>query len=355
MASRLGFAAFRLGKSVQAGVRASAFKGFQRALSTEAPAAEEATAGSGTQWGKVLPLAALMGVVGGTAMYVSLEQSLQKKSDSGDSGSSSPRVSTVGNYDLVRKAIATRLEDSTWDDGSWGPVLVRLAWHASGTYDKKTQTGGSDGATMRFPPESLHGANAGLYHARIFLEPIKSEYPWISYADLWTLAGAVAIEEMGGPSIPWRSGRSDAPDNTTAPPDGRLPDASKTQKHVRDIFGRMGFTDREMVALIGAHALGRCHKDRSGYVGPWTRAPTTFSNDYYKELVNNKWTKKKWDGPLQYEDPTGELMMLPSDMALIWDKKFKEIVTLYAKDEKAFFDDFASAFGKLLELGVKFQ
>ena len=52
-------------------------------------------------------------------------------------------------------------------------VLVRLAWHASGTYDKDTGTGGSNGATMRFAPESNHGANAGLKFARDFLEPVK--------------------------------------------------------------------------------------------------------------------------------------------------------------------------------------
>jgi catalase (peroxidase I) len=50
----------------------------------------------------------------------------------------------------------------------------------------------------RFAPESEHGANAGLAIARKLLEPVKAAYPWISYADLWTLAGAVAIEAMGG-------------------------------------------------------------------------------------------------------------------------------------------------------------
>lgn len=45
----------------------------------------------------------------------------------------------------------------------------------------------------------------------------------------------------------------------------------------------------EMVALVGAHTLGRCHTDRSGYSGPWTNAPTTFSNLYFQELLNNKW------------------------------------------------------------------
>lgn len=52
-------------------------------------------------------------------------------------------------YDAVRKDIADLLDSEEWDDGSYGPVLVRLAWHASGTYDKKTGTGGSNGATMR--------------------------------------------------------------------------------------------------------------------------------------------------------------------------------------------------------------
>ena len=50
------------------------------------------------------------------------------------------------------------------------------------------------------------------------------------------------------------------------------------------------------------------------------RAPTTFSNEYFKELLNNEWTLKTWDGPDQFEDPTGALMMLPADMALLWDK-----------------------------------
>lgn len=60
-----------------------------------------------------------------------------------------------------------------------------------------------------------------------------------------------------------------------------------------------------------------------------------------------------WTGPLQYEDKaTGSLMMLPTDLALIQDSATKTIVKLYATDSAQFFNDFASAFGKLLELGV---
>lgn len=101
-------------------------------------------------------------------------------------------------------------------DGSFGPVLLRLAWHSSGTYDKDTKTGGryahhisllslshvthavipvcSNYATMRFEPEALHGANAGLHVARGIMEKIKQEFDWISYGDLWTLGGVAAIQ-----------------------------------------------------------------------------------------------------------------------------------------------------------------
>jgi len=260
-------------------------------------------------------------------------------------------------YNAVRKDIADILDAENYDDGSYGPVFVRLAWHASGTFCKNTKTGGSNGATMRYDPESKHGANAGLHVAREKLEKIKKKYPGLSYADLWTLAGVVAIEEMGGPKISWRSGRSDAPDNKTCPPNGRLPDADKKHEHIRTIFYRMGFDDREIVALIGGgHALGRCHKDRSGYDGPWTRAPTTFSNEFFRLLLEEKWTQKKWTGPLQFENSkTGsDLMMLPADLALLEDKEFRKHVELYSKDRDVFFADFARAFGKLLELGVKF-
>lgn len=239
-----------------------------------------------------------------------------------------------------------------------GPTLIRLAWHASGTYDVETNTGGSDGATMRFAPESGYGANAGLDVARTALEPVKKLFPQVSYADLWTLAGAVAIEYMGGPKIDWRAGRRDASTAEACPPDGRLPDADKgavgsTVAHVRAIFSRQGFTDQEMVALIGAHALGRCHKSASGYDGPWTRSPTTFSNEYYKELLNNTWTLRVWDGPDQFQDPSGDLMMLPADMALLWDAAFRKYVVEYANNEEKFFKDFAAAFQKLEENGVK--
>lgn len=262
---------------------------------------------------------------------------------------------------------------ATGGGGDIGPMLVRLAWHCSGTYCKSAQNGGSDGATMRYKPEADHGGNAGLGAARELLEPIKKKYPGISYADLYIYAGKVALEAMGSDKISFSSGRSDAPapkspsEDKRFSPDGRLPDGGKptdsaptkeaTIQHIRDIFYRMGFNDQEIVALSGGHNLGRCHTDRSGYWGPWTNAPTTLSNEYFRLLKEEKWTQKKrhngraWTGPLQFEDKTGELMMLPTDMALVWDPEFNKYVEAYWKDEAKFQKDFAKAWTKLTELG----
>ena len=103
---------------------------------------------------------------------------------------------------------------------------------------------------MPFAPEGNHGENSGLKNARNFLEPVKEKCPWISYGDLWTLAGVCAVQEIQGPMIPWRVGREDR-DEAFCTPNGRLPDGSKDRSHIRAIFGQMGFDDREMVALCG--------------------------------------------------------------------------------------------------------
>lgn len=197
----------------------------------------------------------------------------------------------------------------------------------------------------------------GLCYPRQFLEIVKAKFPMISYADLWTLAGVVSLEAMGGPRVNWKAGRVDKiASKVTAkdiPPNGRLPDAAQGTKHLRDVFYRMGFNDQDIVALSGAHALGRCHPDRSGYDGPWTYTPTRFSNQYFKLLKSLKWVKKVWDGPEQFVDSeTKELMMLPTDLALLDDPDMKKYVDIYANDKEAFFKDFALAFGKLIELGV---
>ncbi|WFD29426.1 cytochrome-c peroxidase [Malassezia sp. CBS 17886] len=260
---------------------------------------------------------------------------------------------SVADYQEVYNAIADKFESNpNYDAGSYAPVVLRLAWHSSGTYDKASNTGGSNGATMRFPIEANYDANAGLEQARIYLAPFKKQFPWITYADLWTLGGVAAVQEMGGPTIPWRPGRVDKAEDTT-PPDGRLPDGAKDADHVRNVFQRMGFNDQDMTALIGAHAVGQCHHHRSGFDGPWTFSQISFTNEFFHLLLSETWQPKKWDGPFQYENKsTGTLMMLPSDYSLSTDGDFKRCVQKYADDEELFFKDFASAFARLLELGV---
>jgi len=211
---------------------------------------------------------------------------------------------------------------------------------------------------MRYESEGGDPANAGLQHARVFLEPIKSKHAWITYADLWTLAGAVAIQEMGGPEIPWQGGRTDYVDDSKLPPRGRLPDGAKGADHLRHVFYRMGFNDREIVALSGAHSLGRCHSDRSGFEGAWVNNPTRFSNQYYRLMSSLQWREKTLpNGVSQFvnydEDTATELMMLPTDMALCSDAAFAPWVKRYAEDKELFFRDFAKVFAKLLELGIE--
>ncbi|KAI0105056.1 peroxiredoxin [Nemania sp. FL0031] len=293
-----------------------------------------------------------------------------------DDTSAKPPQPTPAQLDAVRASIRSLLHQPTYDDGSAGPVLVRLAWHSAGTYDLASNTGGSNGAGMRYEAEGGDPANAGLQHARAFLEPIKSSHPWITYADLWTLAGAVSIEALGGPKIPWQGGRTDFGDTEAEqaliPPRGRLPDGAQGAAHLRAVFGRMGFDDREIVALSGAHNLGRCHVDRSGFEGKWVRNPTRFSNQYFRLLLANE---KEWrrttleNGVEQFvyeeaEDESGadgnsegekeeRLMMLPTDMSLLSDPVFRRWVETYAEDKDRFFADFAAVFAKLLELGIR--
>ena len=130
-------------------------------------------------------------------------------------------------------------------------------------------------------------------------------------------------------------GRTDASDGRMCPANGRLPDASQGAQHLRDVFYRMGFDDREIVALSGAHTLGRCHVGRSGFDGPWTRDPLRFNNVYYKNLLELEWVETTTSaGNLQFTDTeTRELMMLPTDMAILTDPYFKRYTEMYAKDE----------------------
>ncbi|KAF7152661.1 hypothetical protein RHSIM_Rhsim01G0221600 [Rhododendron simsii] len=246
------------------------------------------------------------------------------------------------------------------------PLMLRLAWHSAGTYDVSTKTGGPFG-TMRHKAEQGHGANNGLEIAVRLLEPIKEQFPILSYADFYQLAGVVAVEVTGGPDVPFHPGRPDKPE---PPVEGRLPDATKGTDHLRDVFVKqMGLSDQDIVALSGGHTLGRCHKERSGFEGPWTANPLIFDNSYFTYVLGCVVPLSLTVAFLAvslgnhshmvfcfsyWELLTGEkegLLQLPTDKALLSDPSFRPLVDKYAADEDAFFVDYAEAHMKLSELG----
>ncbi|NP_001293099.1 stromal ascorbate peroxidase 7 [Solanum lycopersicum] len=241
------------------------------------------------------------------------------------------------------------------------PILVRLGWHDAGTYNKNIeewpQRGGANGS-LRFEIELKHGANAGLVNALKLLQPIKDKYSAVTYADLFQLASATAIEEAGGPKIPMKYGRMDVSVPEQCPEEGRLPDAGPPSPaaHLRDVFYRMGLNDKEIVALSGAHTLGRSRPERSGWGKPetkytkdgpgapggqsWTVQWLKFDNSYFKDI------KEKRDN---------DLLVLPTDAVLFEDPSFKEYAEKYAVDQDAFFKDYVEAHASLSNLGAKFD
>ncbi|CAN4078709.1 unnamed protein product [Withania somnifera] len=209
------------------------------------------------------------------------------------------------------------------------PIMLRLAWHDAGTYDATTRAGGPDGS-IRNEVEYKHAANNGLKIAIDLCEEIKARHPKITYADLYQvrilalkilfpfkkLAGVVAVEVTGGPTIDFFPGRKDS---SSSPEEGRLPDAKQGSPHLRDVFYRMGLSDKDIVALSGGHTLGRAHPERSGFAGPWTKEPLKFDNSYFVELL---------------KEDSEDLLKLPTDKALVEDPQFRTYVELYAKSHK---------------------
>ncbi|EED87450.1 predicted protein [Thalassiosira pseudonana CCMP1335] len=246
------------------------------------------------------------------------------------------------------------MDNPSWDDGSLAPIFIRLAWHSSGTYDAASNTGGSNGAGMRFATEAADPENAGLEVARSFLEPVKAKFPQISYSDLWILAAYVGLEHTGGPMIEFHSGRVDHVDDMD-PETGTVKGWEGLCTHVRnEVFYRMGFNDQEIVALLcGGHVYGRCHPNFSGYAGPWVEHPTQFSNEYAADMIEDDWTLfvNKVHGKIDNEP---NQMMLLSDMILAWDPAFRQYLEVYAEDEDRLKSDFGAAFKKLTELGCGF-
>lgn len=184
------------------------------------------------------------------------------------------------------------------DYGHYGPFMIRMAWHAAGTYRTGDGRGGANTGNQRFAPLNSWPDNGNLDKARRLLWPIKQKYGnKISWADLFILAGNVAIESMGLPTFGFSGGREDifqpeediywgAEDtwlgnkrytgerNLENPlaavqmgliyvnpegPDGN-PDPLASAKDIRETFARMAMNDYETVALTaGGHTFGKAH------------------------------------------------------------------------------------------------
>ncbi len=185
------------------------------------------------------------------------------------------------------------------DFGNYGPLFIRMAWHAAGTYRTYDGRGGGGRGQQRFAPLNSWPDNANLDRARRLLWPIKQKYgKKISWADLLILTGNVALETMGFKTFGFAGGRPDTwePDHdvdfgaevtwmgtdkrysgdreledklaaTTmgliyVNPEGPegVPDPAKSAQDIRVTFGRMAMDDAETVALIaGGHTFGKTH------------------------------------------------------------------------------------------------
>src|SRR5919112_1681593 len=210
-------------------------------------------------------------------------------------------------YNALKADLTALMTDSkSWwpaDYGHYGPFMIRMAWHAAGTYRVTDGRGGASSGQQRFEPLNSWPDNGNLDKARRLLWPIKQKYgKHISWADLFILAGNVAIESMGGPVFGFGGGRPDVfePERdiywgseekwvnegaeTRIQPDremelehplaaiqmgliyvipegpGGLPDPLASARDIKITFERMAMNSEETVALTaGGHAFGKAH------------------------------------------------------------------------------------------------
>ncbi|HET7202524.1 MAG TPA: catalase/peroxidase HPI [Steroidobacteraceae bacterium] len=214
--------------------------------------------------------------------------------------------------DLI-KVMTTSQEWWPADYGHYGPLFIRMTWHAAGTYRIADGRGGGGSGMQRFAPLNSWPDNASLDKARRLLWPVKQKYGnKISWADLLIFAGNVAYESMGfktfgfgfgredrwepdeifwGPESGWFGGGATGDERHATEGDlqgpfgadhmgliyvnpegpGGNPDPALAAKYIRQTFARMAMNDEETVALIvGGHTVGKAHgaAPATEYVGP---------------------------------------------------------------------------------------
>ena len=183
------------------------------------------------------------------------------------------------------------------DYGHYGPLFIRMSWHAAGTYRIEDGRGGGGDGSQRFAPLNSWPDNANLDKARRLLWPVKQKYGRkISWADLLVFAGNVALESMGfktfgfgfgrediwepeeifwGPEDTWLGDERYSGDRELGGPFGAVqmgliyvnpegpngkPDPLASARDIRETFRRMAMNDEETVALIaGGHTFGKTH------------------------------------------------------------------------------------------------
>jgi len=211
---------------------------------------------------------------------------------------------------VIRDLHAMMTNSQDWwpaDFGHYGGLFIRLAWHSAGTYRISDGRGGAGGGQQRFAPLNSWPDNANLDKARRLLWPIKQKYgAKISWADLYVLAGNVALESMGFKTFGFAGGRADTwePEELYWGPEGSWlgderysgerqlhkalgavqmgliyvnpegpngnPDPVASARDIRETFARMAMDDEETVALIaGGHTFGKTHgAGDPSFVGP---------------------------------------------------------------------------------------
>ncbi len=204
------------------------------------------------------------------------------------------------------------------------PSILRLVFH-------DIMSGGSITSNMNdeynLSLELQKKENQNLENAINFIKSIKNkiEQEPYSYRDILYLSGAVAVEITNGPYI-----------NIIVPSYSNklfveigIPDSDENFNSFYKKFLQLGLNKKEMVALIGAHTLGKENNK------PFTENPFEFNNEYFKRLINYK------------EDPTLS-KLLKSDWELLQDAECKEYVTEFALNEELFFEEFKKAYIKMI-------